>query len=307
MPFAVAIHGGAGLIRRSSLTPERQERCLVSLRRITISAAEALEQGASALDVAIGAVVALEDDPLFNAGHGAVLASHGEAELDAAVMEGTHRAAGAVAAARTPRNPVQLAHAVMVHTPHVLLAAEGADALAEELRIPQVDPSYFVVEARREQLQRARASGRFHLDHGGADKDVYGTVGAVACDATGAVAAATSTGGMVNKRPGRVGDTPVIGAGTFAWNDTCAVSGTGHGEPFLRLGVASRVSARMELAGESLATAAEHVIHRELPGVEGQGGLVAVDAQGNLALPFNTAGMFRGWARQGQPPDVAIW
>ena len=305
MPYALAIHGGAGLIRRASLTAERESACLSALREIAASASALLEAGAPALDAVVEAVAQLEDSPLFNAGRGAVLAHDGTVELDAAVMDGERRA-GAVTLVRTVRHPVRLARAVMEHTPHVFLAGEGADALAADVGLERVDPAYFVVPERVAQWEKARGSGRFHLDHGGGDRDVYGTVGAVACDRHGHVAAATSTGGMVNKRPGRVGDTPVIGAGTFAWNRTCAVSGTGHGEPFVRLGVAGRVSARMELLGEDVDTAA-HAVLVDLQAVEGQGGLIAVDASGRLTMPFNTGGMFRAAVQDGRTPVVAIW
>lgn len=306
MPPAIAIHGGAGLIRRDALTPERQRAALASLHRVITEGARALAQGAPALQAVIEAVVALEDDPLFNAGHGAVLAADGGIELDAAVMDGERRA-GAVTGVRTVRNPVRLAAAVLEHTPHVLVAGHGAEALAEQLQLERVEPGYFVTPEREAQLQVARASGRFHLDHGGAERDVYGTVGAVAVDAGGHVASATSTGGMVNKRPGRVGDTPIVGAGTFAWDATAAISCTGHGEPLTTLGAAGRVSARMELLGEDLHTAAAQVIAHDLPALGGQGGLIAVDAHGNVALPFNTAGMFRAAQRGEEPPIVAIW
>jgi isoaspartyl peptidase/L-asparaginase-like protein (Ntn-hydrolase superfamily) len=242
---------------------------------------------------------------VFNAGRGAVLTADGDVELDAAVMEGEHRHAGAVAGVRTPRNPILLARAVMDHTPHVMLVGAGADALAAERGLVQVGREWFVTEERVRQLERARAQ-TFGPD-AGAKKDVYGTVGAVAVDLAGHVAAATSTGGMVNKRPGRVGDSPILGAGTWATDAACAVSGTGHGEPFVRLGVGSRVASWMELGGLSLDQAAERVVHQELPPMGGSGGLIAVDRYGNVALPFNTAGMFRGFQRQGEPPTTAIW
>ena len=264
-----------------------------------------LANGATALDVVVAAVVALEDDPLFNAGRGAVLTRDGQAELDAAVMEGTQRRAGAVAACRTVRNPVQLAARIMSDTSHVMLVGEGADALAGELGLECVAPSYFVTDERRAQLERALSTGALHLDHE-TERDAYGTVGAVACDADGQLAAATSTGGMVNQLPGRVGDTPVIGAGTFAWNATCAVSGTGHGEPFIRLGVGSRVSARMELLGEAVDLASRRVLD-DLAEVNGRGGMIAVDANGRVAMPFNTGGMFRGYQLEGGAPVIAIW
>lgn len=307
MPWALALHGGAGLIRRASLTPAREAACREGLARALATGRGVLEAGGSALDAVEATVVALEDDPCFNAGRGAVLAAGGRVEFDAAVMCGRERAAGAVGMATVPRNPVRLARAVMERTPHVMLVGTGADAVARDVGLELAGPDWFVVPERLAQYEAAAASGTFRLDHGGAEKDVYGTVGCVACDAEGHVAAATSTGGMVNKRHGRLGDSPVIGAGTFAWDRTCAVSGTGHGEPFVRLGVAGRVSAYMELQGRSLAEAADRVIFHDLGELEGQGGLIAVDAEGNLALPFNTGGMFRAWQRAGEAAQVEVW
>ncbi len=307
MGWALAVHGGAGLIRRESLTPQREAACRQGLSASIEAGVDVLQAGGTALDAAEAAVLVLEDDPHFNAGRGAVLAEGGRIELDAAVMTGHDRRAGAVGMASLPRNPVRLARAVLQATPHVLLVGEGADRLAREQGLDVADQAWFVVPERLAQYEKAAASGAFTLDHGSDDKDVYGTVGAVACDARGHVAAATSTGGMVNKRRGRLGDSPIIGAGTFAWDATCAISGTGHGEPFVRLGVAARVSAYMELLGLSLADATERVIRDDLPGLGGQGGLIAVDAAGRVALPFNTAGMFRGWQRQGEPAVVAVW
>lgn len=307
--YALAIHGGAGLTRKGALSPERESSATSSLSQILSLGQSMLEQGALALDVVEACVVALEDDPLFNAGRGAVLASDGSVELDAAIMEGERRLAGAVASVRTPRNPIRLARAVLERTPHVLLAGPGADRYAEEVGLVLAGPDHFVTPERLRQLREAQEAGKYGLSSApeGKDKDVYGTVGAVACDKSGHVAAATSTGGMTNKRPGRVGDSPLIGAGTYAWDETAAVSGTGHGEPFIRLGVAGRVSALMELLGLPLQEAAERVIHRDLAPLSGRGGLIAVDRRGNLALPFNTAGMFRGWVRGGESPQVAIW
>ncbi len=304
---AVVVHGGAGLVRRASLTPKREARCLAGLQRAVDAGRTTLSEGGCALDAAIAAVVVLEDDPVFNAGRGAVLAEGGRVELDAAVMEGTGRRAGAIGGATVPRNPITLARAVLEQTPHVLVVGEGADALARELGLELADRSWFVTRERLEQYTEVAAEGGFQLDHGGSGEDVYGTVGAVVCDGSGSVAAATSTGGMVNKRRGRLGDSPVIGAGTFAWDATCAVSGTGHGEPFLRLGVAARISARMELVGESLADAARTVLHVDLDALGGLGGVIAVDGWGRVAMPFNTGGMFRGWWRQAGGDGVAIW
>lgn len=302
MQYVLVVHGGAGLLRRASLTPEREAACRAGLEAALAQGERVLSVGGSALDAVEAAVIVLEDDPVFNAARGAVLASDGGVELDAAVMDGRTRRAGAIAGARTPRNPIRLARAVMEHTPHVLLGGAGADAFASELALPTELQDYFRTPERIAQLENVRKPPPV-----APEPDVYGTVGAVACDRDGHVAAATSTGGTTNKRPGRVGDTPILGAGTFAWDRTCAVSGTGHGEPFVRLGVAQRVSAWMELGGLDLETAAERVIQREILELEGRGGLIAVDASGRIATPFNTGGMFRGSVREGEGPQVAIW
>lgn len=302
MGFVVAVHGGAGRIDRSTLTTARESSCKAGLQQALERAADVLRTGGSALDAVVRAVEVLEDEPGFNAGRGSVLTSEGTIEMDAAVMEGTGRRAGAVACVRTVRHPVRLARAVMEHTPHVFLADAGAEALAERLGLERVDPSWLLTDARRQQLERAR--GRIQLDHG---DDSRGTVGAVALDAKGRLAAATSTGGMVNQLPGRVGDSPVIGAGTWAWDQTCAVSATGHGEIFIRAAVGSRISAWMELGGLSLEEAARRVVHEELPLLGGEGGVIAVDRQGNVALPFNSGGMYRGVLRDDGTHEVAIW
>lgn len=306
--FAVAVHGGAGLIRRQSLTEERERACRQALAGAIQAATDVLQRGGSALDAVVAAVMVLEDAPVFNAGRGSVFAANGTIEMDAAVMDGADRRAGAVTCVRTVRNPVRLARAVMEQTPHVFVAHAGAEALARELGIETVDPDqWHRTEERWRQLVEAQKDGGLHLDHGGGDKDVFGTVGAVALDRSGHLAAATSTGGMVNKRPGRVGDTPVIGAGTWADDATCAVSGTGHGELFVRTAVGARISNWMEMGGLTLEEAARRVVHDELPRIGGVGGAIAVDREGNLALPFNSGGMFRGWAREGEPVQVEIW
>ena len=303
MPYAIAIHGGAGLVRRDALTDERRAACEASLLRIVNHSAQALADGATALDVAVDAVAALEDDPLFNAGHGAVLASDGTIELEASVMDGESRSFGAVSLVRTVRNPVHLAREVLAHSPHLYLAGAAAEALADRRGLARCENDEFVVPERLAQLERARAAGRFQLDHGGGDQDVYGTVGAVVCDRAGALAAATSTGGMTNKWPGRIGDTPLVGAGTWADN-RCAASATGHGEPLAVLGAARRVATRMELCGQDLAAAAEATIEQDLAG---EGGLIAVDRSGHIAMPFNTVGMFRASASASSAPFVGIW
>jgi L-asparaginase / beta-aspartyl-peptidase len=240
-------------------------------------------------------------------------------ELDAAVMDGATLRAGAVACVSHVRRPVRAARAVMEHSEHVLFAGAGAEDFARRHGLEMVDPSYFSTEVRREQLQRALATDRAMLDHDGAalvfrtppapleERDKLGTVGAVAVDARGNLAAATSTGGMTNKQPGRVGDSPLIGAGTYADNATAAVSCTGSGEMFIRLATAYDLCARMRYAGASLAQASEQVVHEALPAIAGRGGLVAVDRHGNVSMPFNTEGMYRGFARVGAAPHTAIF
>lgn len=308
MAMALVIHGGAGLIRRNSLSPEREAACREGLSLALRAGWDVLGAGGTALDAVEAATLALEEDVHFNAGRGAVLGRGGRVELDASIMCGKARTAGAIAGATLPRNPISLARSVMERTEHVMLCGAGADAWALEAGLPTVAPGWHEVPERRRQYEAVAATGGYGLDHGSASrkKDVYGTVGAVACDEHGHLAAATSTGGMVNKRPGRAGDSPIIGAGTYAWDATCAVSSTGHGEPFLRLAVAHRISMLMEVGGLDLAAATERVIHKDLPTLCGEGGVIAVDSRGNVAMPFNTGGMFRAW-RSARSEGVAIW
>ena len=304
--WGLALHGGAGLIRRDSLSPEREAACRAAIDRLLHDARRRLDAGAAALEVVEAIVVGLEECELFNAGRGAVLGRDGGVTLDASIMDGRDRSAGAVTELRTTRNPIRLAAAVR-HTEAVFLAGPAADAFAAQQGLEQVPNHWFVTAERQAQLDAMRPHGAIGLDHGSEAPDRYGTVGAVACDREGHLAAATSTGGLVNKRPGRVGDSPVIGAGTFAWDRTCAVSATGHGEPFLRLSVAARLSARIELAGQGLDEAAHSVIHADLPQVGGKGGLIAIDAHGAITMPFNTAGMFRGAVDATGRHTIAIW
>jgi L-asparaginase / beta-aspartyl-peptidase len=292
--FVLAVHGGAGTIARedgeSARVPLYHRGLAQALRR----GHAVLAGGGSALDAATAAVVALEDDPLFNAGRGSVFTSAGTQEMDAAVMDGRDRRAGAVAGIIGPRNPVLAARAVMELSPHVLLVGDGALAFCRTHGIAFADPAYFFSEARWQQLQ-AHLAPRLH-----------GTVGAVARDRDGNLAAATSTGGITGKLPGRVGDTPVIGAGTYADNATCAVSATGHGEIFIRWGAAFEIAARLRYAGEILDAAAPAVVEM-LRQQGGLGGLVAVDKDGRLALPFNCGGMYRGWVREDGVAHTAIY
>ena len=258
-----------------------------------------LAAGGSALDAVIRAVVALEDDPLFNAGRGSVLTIAGTQEMDAAVMDGRDHRAGAVAGICGPRNPILAARRVLEHSDHVLLIGDGALAFCREHGVTFAEPGYFSTEERRRELRDALAKRR-------RDATVEGTVGAVARDGDGNLAAATSTGGMTGKTPGRVGDSPIIGAGTYADNATCAVSATGHGEFFMRYGAAFEISARLRHAGQSLRQAADAVI-AALAELGGRGGVVAVNRSGGLALPFNTSGMYRGFVRAGGAIYTAIW
>lgn len=287
--FALAVHGGAGTLRRAAMSPDRAAQYHDGLGRALVTGRDILTAGGGALDAVTAAVVTLEDDPLFNAGRGAVFTSAGTQEMDAAVMEGRERRAGAVAGIFGPRNPVLAARAVLEHSPHVLLIGAGALALAREQGLAFAEPGYFHTEARWHALQQILGG---HAEDDAARR--HGTVGAVARDYRGDLAAATSTGGMTGKLPGRVGDAPIIGAGTYADNRTCAVSATGHGEFFIRYAVAHEIAARLHHAGDSLAAAARAVVD-ELGRVGGEGGLVAVGRDGRPVLPFNCSGMYRGY------------
>jgi len=315
----IAIHGGAGTISAASLGDAARDYH-AALRNITLTAQKLLLDGGSALDAVCLAVEMLEDCPLFNAGHGAVFTHEETHELDAAVMDGADLRAGAVAGVSHVRRPVRAARAVMDDGAHVLLAGAGAEAFARERGLEMVEPSYFSTDARRAQLHRVRDAGRVALDHDAAtlafnfsraseplDEDrKMGTVGAVALDMRGHLAAATSTGGMTNKRVGRVGDSPLIGAGTYADDRSAAVSCTGSGEMFIRVAAAHDVCARMRYSGQSLTQATEAVVMQSLPAIGGNGGLIAVDRQGNLSLAFNTDGMYRAHARGAEAPVTAI-
>jgi isoaspartyl peptidase/L-asparaginase-like protein (Ntn-hydrolase superfamily) len=292
MRFSLAIHGGSGTRRREAMTIEARAEFHGGLRRALRSGYRVLKGGGPALEAVTQAVIALEDDPRFNAGRGAVYTSTGGHEMDAAVMEGRTRGAGAVAGIMGPRNPVLAARAVMERSENVLLVGEGAMAFCREQGLDFEDAAYFDTaerfEALQAELERRRVKGRDTRD----DAARHGTVGAVACDAAGNLAAATSTGGMTGKTPGRVGDCPVFGAGTWA-DESCAVSATGHGEFFIRYAAAHEIAARMRIGREPLLAAAEQVV-AELGALGGSGGLIAVDAAGDVALPFNGAGMYRG-------------
>jgi len=307
----VAIHGGAGTLSRSAISPAQQARYRTALDEILRAAQMLLADGASALDVVTEAVHRLEECPLFNAGFGAVYTADGAHELDACVMRGSDLAAGAVAGVRTLRNPVLAARAVLDAGGPVLLIGAGAERFASERGCEIVAPDWFGTPERLAQLRAVQVAGAMALDHDGAapldERDKFGTVGAVALDAHGHLAAATSTGGMTNKRPGRVGDSPLIGAGCYANDRTVAVSCTGVGEAFMRALAAHDVSALIEYAGLPLQEAARRVVMDTLPPLGGRGGLIAIDSHGNVVLPFNTEGMYRGWARVGAAPVSAIY
>ncbi|WP_394795750.1 isoaspartyl peptidase/L-asparaginase family protein [Armatimonas sp.] len=287
----LVIHGGAGTILEENLTSEREALCHSGLRAALERGYGLWQAGADALSIVEATVRVLEDDPIFNAGRGAVLNDQGVAELDASIMRGVDRMAGAITGVTTIKNPITLARAVLEKTPFVFLSGVGAEELAATLEeIEIVGQDYFFTDERWKQLQAQRVSNSVSLS----EDNKFGTVGAVARCKGNHLAAATSTGGMTNKRHGRIGDSPVIGAGTWAEDATCAVSATGHGEFFLRAAVAHEIAARMRHAKEGVAVAANTVIHEELVAMGGSGGVIALAANGEAALPFNTAGMYRG-------------
>jgi len=285
---AIAIHGGAGTLSSAQLTPESDRVYRAGLERAVRAGFEVLDKGGSSLDAVTVAVQALEDDPLFNAGRGAVLSADGTHELDASIMDGRDLAAGAVTGVRTVRNPIVLARLVMERSPHVILAGEGAEEFARGHGLEPVGNSYFTTERRQRELELLldgrKAAGREAL---------MGTVGAVALDSHGNLAAATSTGGMTGKRWGRIGDSPIIGAGTYAANDCCAVSATGHGEFFIRAAVAHEIASLMRYKGLDAAQAADQVVMQQLVRMGGSGGVIAVGRDGRIAMPFNSEGMLR--------------
>ena len=288
--LSIAIHGGAGAVPRSTLTAERERHYRDGLSAALDVGYAILEKGGSSLDAVTAAVRALEDNPLFNAGRGAALTREGAAELDAAIMDGRQQRAGAVAAVRHVRNPIELARRVMEKSRHVLLVGSGAEEFALEEGLALVPNTYFRTEERRAQLEAER-SGRSVSD---LFPSSQGTVGAVALDAAGDLAAATSTGGMTNKRQGRVGDSPIIGAGTYAKNGVCAVSATGHGEYFIRTVAAHHVCTAVEHRGLPLREAVHELLHERLRELGGSGGIIAIDRAGLIVTEFSTEGMFRG-------------
>lgn len=290
--FALAIHGGAGTILKSSMSPEKEVAYTTALTEAIRAGERILRNGGSALDAVEQAIVTLENNPLFNAGRGAVFTNDGKNELDAAIMNGLDLTAGAVAGVRNVVNPISLARAVMEKSEHVLLTSTGAEVFAKSIGAEFADDAYFFTQQRFDQLQQALQTGTVMMDH--TDEKKFGTVGAVALDVHGNLAAGTSTGGMTNKKFNRVGDSPIIGAGTYANNNTCAISCTGHGEFFIRAVVAYDISCLMEYKGLSLRDACDVVVMDKLVKMGGEGGLIAVDKNGNIELPFNSEGMYRG-------------
>lgn len=325
-PFGLVIHGGAGVIVRENLSPDLEAQYRAALAQSLAAGYAVLAAGGSALDAVVAAIRPLEDSPLFNAGKGAVLNADGRCELDASIMEGRTLAAGAVAGVTRIKNPITLARAVMEKSPHVLFTGAGAERFAEQIGgIDFVPNEYFQTERRREDLRRAQereqAERARRVDLGkpggplvrppegdeiAAREHKWGTVGCVALDAQGNLAAGTSTGGLTNKRYGRVGDSPIIGAGTYASNATCAVSATGHGEYFIRLGVARDIAAQMEYKGASLAEAATATLAK-VTQLGGDGGVIAIDRDGRIALPFTTAGMYRAFRLSSGKEAIAIF
>ncbi|HSR65461.1 MAG TPA: isoaspartyl peptidase/L-asparaginase [Xanthomonadaceae bacterium] len=306
---ALVIHGGAGVIERSHLSAEDEKAIRADLGRALDAGNAILAKGGSALDAVQAAIHVMEDSPRFNAGKGAVFNARGGHELDSAIMEGHTRRAGSVAGVTTVRHPVDLARAVMEHSPHVMLAGAGAEAFADtRAEIERVPNSWFDTDLRRRQLEQAQADEKQQAALGLPPKKgtYFGTVGAVALDAQGHIAAATSTGGMTNKKWGRVGDSPIIGAGTWA-DERCGVSGTGWGEFYIRNAVAHDICARVAYRGDSLQAAAEEVVDRIVPAAGGDGGAIALDKDGNIAMPFNTSGMYRGWVKPDGSRGVAIF
>ena len=311
--ISIAIHGGAGTILKEDMTPDLEKAYLQGLQDALKAGYAILEQGGTSVNAVAAAVVVLEDNILFNAGRGSVFTKVGLHEMDAAIMNGEDLSAGAVAGVKNIRNPIKLAAAVMLGSDHVLLSGQGANDFATKQNIKSEPDEYFFSRFRYDQWQQMKDSDNYALDHSKQQPDnlqtekKFGTVGAVACDINGNIAAATSTGGMTNKQYGRIGDSPLIGIGTYASNKTCAISCTGHGEPFIKAVAAYDVSCLMEYKGMSLEQAMNEVVMNKLPKLKGEGGIIGVDAKGNVALVFNSAGMYRGAKSNGGIEFVGIY
>ncbi|PCJ28089.1 MAG: beta-aspartyl-peptidase [Flavobacteriales bacterium] len=316
--FAIVIHGGAGTILKKNLSDEKEKAYRDKLNEALNAGYKVLEDGGSSTDAVEAAINIMEDSPLFNAGKGAVFTNAGTNEMDASIMEGKDLNAGAVGGVSTIKNPITAARLVMEKSQHVMLTGKGADEFAKINGLEIEDSNYFFNQKRYDQLQKIKESEKIQLDHSEDDEGYlidpealkdskFGTVGAVALDKNGNITAATSTGGMTNKKYGRVGDSPIIGAGTYANNKTCGVSCTGHGEYFIRKVVAYDVSALMEYKGMSLQDAANYIINDKMVKFGGSGGLIALDTDGNIAMPFNTKGMYRGYKKSSKETVVKIF
>ena len=313
-PFGFVIHGGAGTIERSRITPERERAYREKLTEALLAGYEVLKKGGGSLDAVVTAIVLMEDSPLFNAGKGAVFTNAGTNELDTSIMDGRTLKAGAAAGLKRVKNPIRLARLVMEQSPHVMMTGEGAETFAAQKGLELVDPKYFHTDERWQQLQRVKEAekspppkqSKFEKGSRPFEEHKFGTVGAVALDRAGNLGAGTSTGGMTNKRFGRVGDSPIIGAGTYADNETCGVSCTGDGEYFIRASVAHEVSSRMRHARESVERAAAGALE-SVGKMGGTGGLIALDRHGNFTMPFNTSGMYRGVVGPDGRPRVLIY
>lgn len=329
--YVLVIHGGAGVIEPENLTDEKEKALHAALKEALLAGQKVLAEGGEALEAVEQAVIVMEDSPLFNAGKGSVFTHEERNEMDASIMDGRDLDAGAVASVSQIKNPITLAREIMTNSQHVMLSGDGAEEFAQERGMELISTDYFKTEHRLEQLQKAKKLNRIQLDHSkdpeedqtkldtqetgsvefklaSEDPDFkFGTVGAVALDVHGNLAAATSTGGMTNKRWNRVGDSPIIGAGTYADNNSCAVSATGHGEYFIRATVARSICALMEYKGLTLQEAADEIVMKKLVEMKGDGGIIAIDKNGNAALTFNTPGMYRGYIDSQSEPQTAMF
>ena len=312
-PFSIVIHGGAGTILKEDMTPELEKAYTKGLDEALSAGYAVLEEGGEAANAVKAAIVVLEDNLLFNAGRGSVFTKKGVQEMDAAIMDGKNREAGSVAGVRNVRNPIELAAEVMHNSNHVFLSGKGANDFAIKQGIKLEPDEFFFSQFRYDQWKAMRDSDNYSLDHTHQgleelmkDKK-FGTVGAAACDKEGNIAAGTSTGGMTNKKYGRIGDSPIIGAGTYANNATCAISCTGHGEPFIKAVAAYDVAAHMEYKGLSLSDAMHEVVHKKLIALEGEGGMIGVDAKANISMMFNSAGMYRAMKHSNGNKEISIY
>jgi beta-aspartyl-peptidase (threonine type) len=302
--YAIVIHGGAGTMKKEQMDSVKEKAYIEKLNEALLVGEKMLKKGARGIDVVVKVIQVMEESPLFNAGVGAVFTHDGKVELDASIMDGQYLKAGAVAGITDVKSPIELAYRVMVNSPHVMLTGKGASEFAKKEGLTMVKNKYFYTEERKKALEKALENEKKQIQ---GEKEKHGTVGCVVLDTYGNLAAGTSTGGMTNKRYGRIGDSPIIGAGTYANNTTCAVSCTGHGEYFIRYVVAFSVSALMEYNGLNLKTASDYIVNQKLVEAGGTGGLIAIDKEGNIAMPFNTEGMFRGFLNSTGEKKIAIY